>query len=103
MNFDVPIDEKQQRALFYYFVEAEIYPTTKPLVPLLDGGLFLLIFIICLVVEKCRNGGREWVCVMFFNFWDQGTTPFTHLSLLKLFLFGWVKFLVMKLFSGRPN
>ena len=68
MNFDVPIDEKQQRALFYYFVEAEIYPTTKPLVLLLDGGLFLLIFIICLVVEKMQEWGKGMGLCHVFQF-----------------------------------
>ncbi|KAJ9709980.1 hypothetical protein PVL29_001455 [Vitis rotundifolia] len=34
----VAIDEKQQRALFYYFAEAETDPATKPLVLWLNGG-----------------------------------------------------------------
>ncbi|XP_038692282.1 serine carboxypeptidase-like 45 [Tripterygium wilfordii] len=34
----VTIDEKQQRALFYYFVEAETDPASKPLVLWLNGG-----------------------------------------------------------------
>ncbi|XP_059462899.1 serine carboxypeptidase-like 45 isoform X2 [Corylus avellana] len=34
----VTIDEKQQRALFYYFVEAETEPASKPLVLWLNGG-----------------------------------------------------------------
>lgn len=37
----ITIDEKQQRALFYYFVEAETEPATKPLVLWLNGGKFL--------------------------------------------------------------
>lgn len=44
----VPIDEKQQRALFYYFAEAETDPATKPLVLWLNGGLLLLIVLIIL-------------------------------------------------------
>jgi len=34
----ITIDEKQQRALFYYFVEAEVQPASKPLVLWLNGG-----------------------------------------------------------------
>ncbi|XP_059656540.1 serine carboxypeptidase-like 45 isoform X2 [Cornus florida] len=34
----VTVDEKKQRALFYYFVEAEIDPDSKPLVLWLNGG-----------------------------------------------------------------
>lgn len=37
----ITVDEKQQRALFYYFVEAEAEPTSKPLVLWLNGGKFL--------------------------------------------------------------
>ncbi|KDP37687.1 hypothetical protein JCGZ_06344 [Jatropha curcas] len=34
----ITVDEKQQRALFYYFVEAETNPASKPLVLWLNGG-----------------------------------------------------------------
>ena len=34
----VTIDEKQGRALFYYFVEARSQPASKPLVLWLNGG-----------------------------------------------------------------
>jgi carboxypeptidase C (cathepsin A) len=34
----VTIDEKQQKALFYYFVEAETEAASKPLVLWLNGG-----------------------------------------------------------------
>ncbi|GMP82203.1 hypothetical protein CsSME_00036621 [Camellia sinensis var. sinensis] len=34
----VTVDDKKQRALFYYFVEAEIDPPSKPLVLWLNGG-----------------------------------------------------------------
>uniref|UniRef100_A0A0E0F672 Serine carboxypeptidase-like 45 n=1 Tax=Oryza meridionalis TaxID=40149 RepID=A0A0E0F672_9ORYZ len=34
----VGVDDKGQRALFYYFVEAELDPATKPLVLWLNGG-----------------------------------------------------------------
>ncbi|MCL7048483.1 hypothetical protein MKW94_018237 [Papaver nudicaule] len=34
----VPVDAKNQRFLFYYFAEAEIEPSTKPLVLWLNGG-----------------------------------------------------------------
>ena len=35
----ITIDEEQQRALFYYFVEAETDPASKPLVLWLNGGI----------------------------------------------------------------
>lgn len=34
----IPVDEKQDRALFYYFAEAETDPASKPLVLWLNGG-----------------------------------------------------------------
>ncbi|KAK2981083.1 hypothetical protein RJ640_012038 [Escallonia rubra] len=34
----ITIDERQQRALFYYFIEAETNPASKPLVLWLNGG-----------------------------------------------------------------
>nr|POE58492.1 serine carboxypeptidase-like 45 [Quercus suber] len=34
----ISVDEKQNRALFYYFVEAESQPGSKPLVLWLNGG-----------------------------------------------------------------
>uniref|UniRef100_A0A0E0MFU4 Serine carboxypeptidase-like 45 n=1 Tax=Oryza punctata TaxID=4537 RepID=A0A0E0MFU4_ORYPU len=34
----IGVDDKGQRALFYYFVEAELDPATKPLVLWLNGG-----------------------------------------------------------------
>ncbi|KAK7852578.1 serine carboxypeptidase-like 45 [Quercus suber] len=34
----ITVDEKQQRALFFYFVEAELEPASKPLVLWLNGG-----------------------------------------------------------------
>ena len=66
----VSVDEKQQRALFYYFAEAKTDPATKPPVLWLNGGLFLLILLLSVwLLRKCRNGGgREWVCVMLFDF-----------------------------------
>lgn len=34
----VEVDDKDQKALFYYFVESETDPTSKPLVLWLNGG-----------------------------------------------------------------
>lgn len=34
----VSVDQKKEKALFYYFVEAEIDPASKPLVLWLNGG-----------------------------------------------------------------
>lgn len=38
----ITIDEKQQRALFYYFVEAATEAASKPLVLWLNGGNLLV-------------------------------------------------------------
>lgn len=35
----VSVDEREERALFYYFVEADTDPASKPLVLWLNGGL----------------------------------------------------------------
>lgn len=44
----VTVDKKNQRALFYYFAEAETDPASKPLVLWLNGGLKALVIIIFL-------------------------------------------------------
>lgn len=36
----VTVDAEKQRALFYYFAEAEVDPASKPLVLWLNGGLY---------------------------------------------------------------
>lgn len=38
----VTIDEKKHKSLFYYFVESETDPASKPLVLWLNGGLYIL-------------------------------------------------------------
>lgn len=45
------MDDKEQRALFYYFAEAEIDPVLKPVVLWLNGGLLLLTYFLLLVAE----------------------------------------------------
>ena len=40
----IRVDEKQDRSLFYYFVEAETNPSSKPLVLWLNGGWYTLYF-----------------------------------------------------------
>jgi serine carboxypeptidase-like clade II len=35
----ITVDEMQKRALFYYFVEAEVEPASKPVVLWLNGGM----------------------------------------------------------------
>ena len=42
----ITIDERQHRALFYYFAEAETEPASKPLVLWLNGGKFTLIYLL---------------------------------------------------------
>lgn len=42
----ITIDEKQHRALFYYFVEAEVDPASKPLVLWLNGGMLNVVLIV---------------------------------------------------------
>jgi hypothetical protein len=49
----VTVDENQDRALFYYFVEAETDPASKPLVLWLNGGTNFLSSSICLVIIFC--------------------------------------------------
>jgi len=39
----VTVDDQHQRALFYYFVEAEEDPSSKPLVLWLNGGILYLV------------------------------------------------------------
>ncbi|KAG5556024.1 hypothetical protein RHGRI_006604 [Rhododendron griersonianum] len=41
----ITVDEKQYRALFYYFVEAETDPASKPLVLWLNGARDNLVFL----------------------------------------------------------
>ena len=41
----VTVDDQHQRALFYYFVEAEEDPASKPLVLWLNGGIYVLLCI----------------------------------------------------------
>lgn len=38
----ITVDEVQQRALYYYFVEAEVDPASKPVVLWLNGGMYLI-------------------------------------------------------------
>lgn len=35
----ITVDQVQKRALFYYFVEAEVEPASKPVVLWLNGGM----------------------------------------------------------------
>lgn len=57
----VSVDEKEERALFYYFVEAEVDPASKPLVLWLNGGWISLQ--ITLLFSSC-----VYVCVCFLVF-----------------------------------
>jgi len=41
----VSVDDKKQKSLFYYFVEAEVEPASKPLVLWLNGGLYISCFL----------------------------------------------------------
>ena len=43
----ITVDDQQDRALFYYFVEAEVDPASKPLVLWLNGGILFCIISIC--------------------------------------------------------
>lgn len=55
----VTVDEKKTRALFYYFVEAEGDPDSKPLVLWLNGGLFLQLLIFCRAVIRTHIFGYK--------------------------------------------
>lgn len=43
----INVDEKQQRSYFYYFVEAETDPASKPLVLWLNGGIYNIDISVC--------------------------------------------------------
>lgn len=58
----VTVDEKKQRALFYYLAEAETDPINKPLVLWLNGGSFsflTLAYVFYLFYFKSRE--QMWV------------------------------------------
>lgn len=55
----VTVDEKKTRALFYYFVEAEGDPDSKPLVLWLNGGLFLQLLIFSRAVIRTQIFGYK--------------------------------------------
>ena len=38
----ITVKDQNQRALFYYFVEAEKHPTSKPVVIWLNGGIYIV-------------------------------------------------------------
>lgn len=50
----ITVDEKQRRALFYYFVEAQTEPASKPLVLWLNGGKWLILFIYLISLHKTK-------------------------------------------------
>lgn len=66
----ITVDDKEQRALFYYFAEAEIDPVLKPVVLWLNGGLFLLTYFFFLGAEifQQKLAPKEERCeiVLFF-------------------------------------
>jgi len=43
----ITVDDQHQRALFYYFVEAQKDPTSKPVVLWLNGGVYVYICLFC--------------------------------------------------------
>ena len=49
----ITVDDQNQRALFYYFVEAEKHPTSKPVVLWLNGGIYNLLYIIHMILFIC--------------------------------------------------
>ncbi|KAK3015739.1 hypothetical protein RJ639_007866 [Escallonia herrerae] len=76
----VTVDEKKQRALFYYFAEAETDPVSKPLVLWLNGGKDLFTcFVRRLLTYKASLGMLNAILVKTKLF-DQ------HLKWKKLFL-----------------
>lgn len=66
----VTVDEKEQRALFYYFAEAEIDPASKPLVLWLNGGPYFLlktqfsIFLIYFLIWVLKKMKSFWVLMV---------------------------------------
>ena len=67
----ITIDEKQQRALFYYFAEAETEPASKPLVLWLNGGKFTLFYLLNSATYKIFSGLYE-LKNIFLNFEGPG-------------------------------
>lgn len=51
----VNVDDKKQRALFYYFAEAEVDPISKPLVLWLNGGYLTNLLTNCFYREVERE------------------------------------------------
>jgi serine carboxypeptidase-like clade 2 len=63
----VTVDENQDRALFYYFVEAESDPASKPLVLWLNGGASnFLLFCVFLLHSERRSSIRLWLFLRQF-------------------------------------
>ena len=60
----VTVDEKQNRALFYYFVEAESQPASKPLVLWLNGDKISVSALI--ISPRSQN---ELLTLFFFHLW----------------------------------
>lgn len=51
----ITVDELKHRSLFYYFAEAELDPSSKPLVLWLNGGIFLLLFFSLIFMYICAS------------------------------------------------
>lgn len=48
----ITVNEKQHRALFYYFVEAEAQPDSRPLVLWLNGGICIYIYLYTIYISS---------------------------------------------------
>lgn len=65
----VTVDDKKQRALFYYFVEAETDPSSKPLVLWLNGGTYTKVTFFFLKLRVIYTNSAIWFLekVLIFN------------------------------------
>ena len=58
----VTVDDHKDTSFFYYFVEAQSHPTSKPLVLWLNGGSFLFFFKVHVYVDKFSHSPPfDWV------------------------------------------
>ena len=72
----ITVDEKQNRALFYYFVEAESQPGSKPLVLWLNGGKITVSALI--ISPRSLN---ELLTLIFFSIYGIHFTSFWCLTM----------------------
>ena len=84
----VSVDDKKHKALFYYFVESEIDPPSKPLVLWLNGGLQSLIFLLPTLCKVQKSGQISKICHLGFKIKYFADDPLNNLCRTWLFFSG---------------